>query len=161
MCKTIGAVALGTVIGVMLYGLIIHQTYRYVKVYPADRPLMKVFVRLSPTLSPCDVELPELPPTLTPSVVVILTLEMVHTALWLVAGYHYLIEQPFTTVVSLQGHWFKVTSTVSDFQRLNWLVAAAYGVAGVTDVTLAATLVFVLHRSRMGSKRCVWLDAGS
>lgn len=36
-----------------------------------------------------------------------------------------------------------------------WLVSVSYGLAGVTDVTLASTLVFVFHRSRTGSKRCV------
>ncbi|KAH9884531.1 hypothetical protein C8Q73DRAFT_818634 [Cubamyces lactineus] len=48
---------------------------------------------------------------------------------------------------------FRETSTVADFQRLNWLVAASYGLASVTDLTLAGTLVFVLHKSRTGSKR--------
>ncbi|KAL7278345.1 hypothetical protein ACG7TL_008321 [Trametes sanguinea] len=203
MAKTIGAVALGAVLGVMLYGLTIHQVYRYTKMYPTDKPGLKIFVAL------------------------ILLLETMHTALWLVAGYHYLIEQPFVTVSSLNGHcqgalqlppitgapsfidsptsyqllvlvtastvctterliyrdqvgprWrllvipaaalilvakgfavaagveaFRVTSKVSDFQRLNWLVATAYGVASVTDIIIAVSLVIVFHRSRTGSKR--------
>ncbi|OSC99549.1 hypothetical protein PYCCODRAFT_1372907 [Trametes coccinea BRFM310] len=193
MAKTIGAVALGAVLGVMLYGLTIHQVYRYTKMYPTDKPGLKIFVSNITAL-----------------------LETVHTALWLVAGlvnYHYLIEQPFVTVSSLNGHWyvllcvenllqyvctclsqimdcrliyhdqvgprwrllvipaaalilvakgsshfstssnFRVTSKVSDFQRLNWLVATAYGVASVTDIIIAVSLVIVFHRSRTGSKR--------
>ncbi|KAI9060725.1 hypothetical protein FKP32DRAFT_1678681 [Trametes sanguinea] len=205
MAKTIGAVALGVVLGIMLYGLTIHQVYRYIKMYPLDKPALKMFVAL------------------------ILLLETLHTALWLIAGYHYLIEQPFVTVASLNGHWsvrltvlitaftvcttecyyasriyimgprwrlmvipavililiakcrliffpklhpllnisvslsgfaiaagveaFQVTNKVSDFERLNWLVATAYGVAGLTDVILAVSLVIVFHRSRTGSKR--------
>ncbi|KAJ3017971.1 hypothetical protein NUW54_g452 [Trametes sanguinea] len=81
MAKTIGAVALGVVLGIMLYGLTIHQVYRYIKMYPSDKPALKMFV------------------------VLILLLETLHTALWLIAGYHYLIEQPFVTVASLNGHW--------------------------------------------------------
>ncbi|KAJ3012059.1 hypothetical protein NUW54_g1983 [Trametes sanguinea] len=70
MAKTIGAVALGVVLGII-----------YIKMYPSDKPELKMFVAL------------------------ILLLETLHTALWLIAGYHYLIEQPFVTVASLNGHW--------------------------------------------------------
>ncbi|KAJ8487662.1 hypothetical protein ONZ51_g4041 [Trametes cubensis] len=189
ICKTIGAVVLGGIIGIMLYGLTIHQVYRYFKMYPKDRATLKALV------------------------LIILALESWHILLWGVAGYHYLIEEPYTaqtsSELSINGNWsvrlsviatsltigatqcfyawrvynigphykwlvtpavlflvvdkgfafaagieaFRETSTVADFQRLNWLVAASYGLASVTDLTLAGTLVFVLHKSRTGSKR--------
>ncbi|KAI0326515.1 hypothetical protein GY45DRAFT_1381121 [Cubamyces sp. BRFM 1775] len=237
ICKTIGAVVLGGIIGIMygftpsvhrhvhdsassrLYGLTIHQVYRYFKMYPKDGPRFKVFV------------------------LIMLTLETLHMLLWGAAGFHYLIEEPYTAqgsnpisindgdlshdlwilrsvrlsvmatsltigatqcfyawrVYHIGPHYkwlvtpavvflvvdkgfalgivalakplidyvradspspsiaasiqaFRVTSTVADFQRLNWLVAASYGLASVTDLTLAGTLVYVLHKSRTGSK---------
>ncbi|KAI0326514.1 hypothetical protein GY45DRAFT_1373917 [Cubamyces sp. BRFM 1775] len=49
---------------------------------------------------------------------------------------------------------FEVTDTVADFEGLSWIVAVACGLSSITDVTLAATLVFVLHRCRVqGLKR--------
>ncbi|KAH9884532.1 hypothetical protein C8Q73DRAFT_360994 [Cubamyces lactineus] len=185
MFDTVGVVVLGGVLGVMLYGVTLHQVYRYLTMYPADRTSLKVFV------------------------IILLILETWHIVVWLAAGYHYNIEGHFTNEASLGGHWslrlailattvpigvtqcfyawrvyligphykwlvtpalsclviyqgfafaagikaFQVTNTVADFERLSWLVAIACGLSSITDVTLAATLVFVLHRCRVQGLR--------
>ncbi|KAI0773045.1 hypothetical protein BD413DRAFT_311019 [Trametes elegans] len=191
--STIGAVAAGVVVGVMLYGLTVHQAYRYFKLYPDDRFYLKTIVST------------------------VLMLETFHTALWLVVGYHYLLAEAFdpddfprgvwsvrltilTTALTIcitqcffayrvfclrvqprvpsqyTSRWllipallfltvskgfafaagikvFNTTPRITDFQHITWLIATAYGLACVTDVTLASILVLVLRRSRTGSKR--------
>ncbi|KAI0628321.1 hypothetical protein C8Q77DRAFT_1162318 [Trametes polyzona] len=182
---TIGAVALGFLIGMMLYGLTIYQLYVYVRLYYKDRLLIKGFVAI------------------------VFGLETVHTALWVLVGYHYVIAQPFTPDVLAHGYWsaqltvictsmtigvtqcfytcrvymiglrhrwlvipavvslladkgfalaagikaFTTTTSIFDFERLGWLISVSYGLAGVTDVILATSLVFVLYRARTGSRR--------
>ncbi|EIW52153.1 uncharacterized protein TRAVEDRAFT_53581 [Trametes versicolor FP-101664 SS1] len=184
---TLGAVALGGIVGMMLYGVTVHQTYRYYRLYPNDRTLLKFFVFL------------------------IFVLEAFHSLLWIIAGseYHYLIAEPFNSGSLAKGHWsvrlavigtaftvcttqcfyasriyfigpkykrlvipalvllvvskgfaiaagvsaFRFTPSIADFQSISWLVSVSYGLAGVTDVTLASTLVAVFRRSRTGSKR--------
>ncbi|KAL1940989.1 hypothetical protein VTO73DRAFT_7625 [Trametes versicolor] len=182
---TLGALGLGGGIGLMLYGVTIHQTYRYYRLYPSDRMIVKVFV------------------------FVIFVLEALHTLLWIVVGYHYLIADPFILGSLAKAHWsarlavtttactvtvtecfyirrvyligrkyrwlvtpsvacllvtdgfsiaagisaFRFTHSITDFQNISWMVSVGYGFAGVGDVVLAGALVFVLHRSRTGSKR--------
>ncbi|KAH9884536.1 hypothetical protein C8Q73DRAFT_631388, partial [Cubamyces lactineus] len=53
--ETLGAVALAVVIGLMLYGLTLHQVYRYFKMYPDDKPYLKTFVRVAFTSEPTSV----------------------------------------------------------------------------------------------------------
>ncbi|KAI0628329.1 hypothetical protein C8Q77DRAFT_473334 [Trametes polyzona] len=48
---------------------------------------------------------------------------------------------------------FKETESILDFERISWLISVAYGLAVVIDVLLAGSLVFVLRRSRTGSRR--------
>ncbi|KAI0656150.1 hypothetical protein C8Q70DRAFT_1057010 [Cubamyces menziesii] len=201
-----GAVILGGVLGLMSYGVTIHQVYRYFAMYPADRASLKFFV------------------------VILLVLETWHIVVWLAAGYHYNIEGHYTNEISLGGHWyissaqsvsqtthnersaelqvdkailatavpigatqcfyayrvysigprykwlvmpavlclviyqgfafaagikaFQATDTVADFESLSWIVAIACGLSSVTDVILAATMVFVLHRCRVQGLKC-------
>ncbi|KAI0353727.1 hypothetical protein OH77DRAFT_585870 [Trametes cingulata] len=178
-----GAMLLGTSFGLMLYGLTIHQTYRYFRLYPRDLALFKGFVAL------------------------ILTLETVHTVIWMIACYHFLITDYSNAGSLLTGHWtvkanvaitgagnlicqlfyarrvfllgkksrwvvlgagifmtaclgFDIAATVEafklsleDFPRFSWLVSAAYGCAVATDVLLTGALIRVLLRSRTGFKR--------
>ncbi|KAI0628253.1 hypothetical protein C8Q77DRAFT_464832 [Trametes polyzona] len=190
---TIGAVAFGGAVGLMLYGLTMHQMYRYLRMYPSDTTFLKSFV------------------------VIVFILETFHMALWLFVGYHYLIIQPFNCGAGAEGHWsvrlpngalkltiistactvivtqcfyarrvylldstrykwlvvpavvslfvskgfavaagveaFKMTPSIADFQHISWLVSVSYGLAGLTDVLLAGTLVFVFRRSRTGTRR--------
>ncbi|KAI0750015.1 hypothetical protein C8Q80DRAFT_1101397 [Daedaleopsis nitida] len=45
--QTFGAVLLGSFIGLMLYGLTIHQSFRYFRLYPTDAPYLKATVRVA------------------------------------------------------------------------------------------------------------------
>ncbi|KAI0773046.1 hypothetical protein BD413DRAFT_611970 [Trametes elegans] len=93
--STIGAVLVGTVVGVMLYGLTVHQTYRYFKLYPADRLLLKVLVAT------------------------ILVFETVHTVLWIIVVYHYTISEAFNLPGVLLGHWaVRTTFMITSFAVL-------------------------------------------
>ncbi|KAJ8486841.1 hypothetical protein ONZ51_g4583 [Trametes cubensis] len=178
-----GAMLLGTSFGLMLYGLTLHQTYRYFRLYPRDLALFKGFV------------------------ISILTMETLHTVIWMIACYHFLITDYFNATSLLTGHWtvklnvavtgaanllcqlfyarrvfllgpksrwvvaiaagtmtaclgFDIGATVeafklslAQFPRFSWLVSAAYGCAVVTDVLLTGALIRVLLRSRTGFKR--------
>ncbi|KAI0759573.1 hypothetical protein BD413DRAFT_271539 [Trametes elegans] len=42
---TYGALFIGMCFCILLYGLTLHQTYRYFRLYPKDRPLLKILVR--------------------------------------------------------------------------------------------------------------------
>ncbi|EIW57915.1 uncharacterized protein TRAVEDRAFT_48938 [Trametes versicolor FP-101664 SS1] len=178
-----GAMLLGTSLGLMLYGLTLHQTYRYFRLYPRDLKLFKIFV------------------------LAIVTMETVHTIIWMVACYHFLITDYFNPASILTGHWsvkinvavtgasnlicqsfyarrvfllgpksrwvvavagvsmvaclgFDIGASVeafklslSDFPRFSWLVSGAYGCAVATDVLLTGALIRVLLHSRTGFKR--------
>ncbi|KAH9902450.1 hypothetical protein C8Q73DRAFT_785126 [Cubamyces lactineus] len=76
-----GAMLLGTSFGLMLYGLTLHQTYRYFRLYPKDLALFKGFV------------------------ISIVTMETLHTVIWMIACYHFLITDYFNATSLLTGHW--------------------------------------------------------
>ncbi|KAI0643495.1 hypothetical protein C8Q79DRAFT_887640, partial [Trametes meyenii] len=44
LTNTIGAVYIGVVIGTVLYGLTVHQVYRYFRMYPEDKLYIKSLV---------------------------------------------------------------------------------------------------------------------
>ncbi|KAI0788096.1 hypothetical protein C8Q74DRAFT_1195914 [Fomes fomentarius] len=43
--NTFGAVLLGTCAGLVLFGLTVHQSYRYFRMYPQDSSVLKIMVR--------------------------------------------------------------------------------------------------------------------
>ncbi|EIW52143.1 uncharacterized protein TRAVEDRAFT_53571 [Trametes versicolor FP-101664 SS1] len=57
---SLGAVLLGIILGSMLYGLTVHQTYRYFKLYPKDALYLKSLI------------------------LVILVFETLHTVVWII-----------------------------------------------------------------------------
>ncbi|KAI0656142.1 hypothetical protein C8Q70DRAFT_393599 [Cubamyces menziesii] len=79
--NTYGALVLGTCFGLMLYGLTVHQTYRYGRLYPRDVPWLKGLVAG------------------------ILTLETLHTTLCIIAVYYHLVLNYFNPASLLEGHW--------------------------------------------------------
>ncbi|EIW52142.1 uncharacterized protein TRAVEDRAFT_53570 [Trametes versicolor FP-101664 SS1] len=193
--SSLGAVLLGVIFGSMLYGLTVHQTYRYFKLYPKDRLFLKALV------------------------LTILVFETLHTAVWIVVIYHYAITDAFNLIDILRGHWsvrftflitglavfacqvfyvrrvfligphyrwlvvpadsiqvismfgglsfavaagieaFLTAPFVVDLQHISWLVSIAYGFAVATDVILTSALVFVLRKSRTGSKSVIGIMA--
>ncbi|KAI9060733.1 hypothetical protein FKP32DRAFT_1007567 [Trametes sanguinea] len=81
LASTLGATYIGLVIGTMLYGLTVHQGYRYYKLYPTDRLYIKILVSI------------------------ILVLETLHTVNWIYIGYHYLVNEAFDLDGILHCHW--------------------------------------------------------
>ncbi|KAI9060739.1 hypothetical protein FKP32DRAFT_1678690 [Trametes sanguinea] len=81
LSSTLGAIYVGVVIGTMLYGLTVHQGYRYYKLYPKDRLFLKIMVSA------------------------IFLVETLHTVLWIYIGYHYLVAEAFNLAGTLDCHW--------------------------------------------------------
>ncbi|TBU52331.1 hypothetical protein BD310DRAFT_981947 [Dichomitus squalens] len=181
--NTYGALLLGTFIGLMLYGLTVHQTYRYFRLYPTDIPVLVYLV------------------------LAILTIETVHTAMIMAACYYHLVSNYFNPITLLEGHWstriitptsglcilvcqafyarrvwyvghqyryivgvagvlmlallaFTISATVegfilplSNFHRDSWMVSVLFSLAVAIDILLTSSLIFVLVRSRTGFKR--------
>ncbi|KAJ8487668.1 hypothetical protein ONZ51_g4048 [Trametes cubensis] len=79
---TLGSIYLGTIFGVMLYGLTIHQAYRYYKLYPKDAWLYPKGI-----------------------VTIVLAFETLHTVLWMYIGYRYMVMEAFNLPGILSSHW--------------------------------------------------------
>ncbi|KAI0628298.1 hypothetical protein C8Q77DRAFT_468050 [Trametes polyzona] len=79
--NTYGAMLLGAAFGFMLYGLTVHQTYRYSRLYPKDATWMKGLVAS------------------------ILALETLHTTTTLIGIYFHLITNYFNPPSLAMGHW--------------------------------------------------------
>ncbi|KAI0367132.1 hypothetical protein BV20DRAFT_1055112 [Pilatotrama ljubarskyi] len=79
--NTLGALLIGTFLGLMLYGLTVHQTYRYWRLYPRDVSWLKCLV------------------------LGILMVETLHTTLCMIAVYYHLVTNYFNPATLLVGHW--------------------------------------------------------
>ncbi|KAI1783892.1 hypothetical protein LXA43DRAFT_1044988 [Ganoderma leucocontextum] len=79
--NTFGALLIGTFIGLMLYGITVHQSYRYFRIYPADLPVLKWLVSF------------------------VLVLETVTSALSMHVCYHYLVSSYFSPLTLIYGLW--------------------------------------------------------
>ncbi|KAH9884521.1 hypothetical protein C8Q73DRAFT_719533 [Cubamyces lactineus] len=80
--NTLGAIFLGVMFGVMLYGVTVNQAYRYYSVYyPADKLYVKALV------------------------IAILVMETLHTTAWVFSGYHILVSEAFSPSGILEFHW--------------------------------------------------------
>ncbi|KAI0656141.1 hypothetical protein C8Q70DRAFT_1057004 [Cubamyces menziesii] len=111
--NTYGALLLGTAFGLMLYGLTVHQTFRYTRLYPKDKIWLKIFVAG------------------------IFVFETFHTALSLVAVYYHLITNYFNPFSLLEGHWSTRASPANAHQWDSDLVGPeASGVLHITIVSL-------------------------
>ncbi|KAJ3005105.1 hypothetical protein NUW54_g4494 [Trametes sanguinea] len=79
--NSLGAFIIGTYISLMLYGLTLHQSYRYFRLFPKDLLLMRIIV------------------------VATLILETVHTALCMHTCYYYLVVNYSNPAALLEGVW--------------------------------------------------------
>ncbi|KAI0648833.1 hypothetical protein C8Q79DRAFT_1007415 [Trametes meyenii] len=87
---TYGALFIGMCVCILLYGLTLHQTYRYFRLYPDDRKWLKVFV------------------------LAILIIETGHTAMTAHLCYHYLVTNYFNPSALLSPSWsFRVLAPLS------------------------------------------------
>ncbi|KAI0326519.1 hypothetical protein GY45DRAFT_1373922 [Cubamyces sp. BRFM 1775] len=80
--STFGSIYLGVTVGGMLYGLTIHQAYRYFKQYPEDGFFYPKGV-----------------------VMLILLFETLHTIVWTYIGYRYMVSEAFDVGGALRSHW--------------------------------------------------------
>ncbi|KAJ8487659.1 hypothetical protein ONZ51_g4042 [Trametes cubensis] len=100
---TLGPIYLGVTMGVMLYGLTIHQAYRYYKHYPEDgffypRGIVTLILQVplfAHVASRTDWYLNTSPRTF----------ETLHTAVWMYLGYRYLVVEAFDIGGILASHW--------------------------------------------------------
>ncbi|KAM5544746.1 hypothetical protein V8D89_001644 [Ganoderma adspersum] len=81
MDDTYGALLLGTFFSLVLYGLVLHQTYRYIRLHPHDYTYIQVLVALS------------------------LILETLHTVSTMHVGYHALVTNYFDPTALTQHVW--------------------------------------------------------
>ncbi|KAI0323970.1 hypothetical protein GY45DRAFT_1289638 [Cubamyces sp. BRFM 1775] len=79
---TLGAVLLGAIFGFMLYGLMLHQTYRYYRMYPNDGVMLKGLI------------------------MIIVVMETFHTAMWILVCYEYLVISYFNPFNLVIVHWY-------------------------------------------------------
>ncbi|PIL32221.1 hypothetical protein GSI_05466 [Ganoderma sinense ZZ0214-1] len=110
--NTFGAVLIGTFIGLLLYGITLHQSYRYFRMYPADLPILKCLVSF------------------------VLVLETVSSALSMHVCYRYLVTNYFHPQALMGGEWslnlFPLLSgvimvaTQSFFIRRVWILGRQY-----------------------------------
>ncbi|KAI0739659.1 hypothetical protein C8Q80DRAFT_194979 [Daedaleopsis nitida] len=79
--NTLGAILIGTFVTLMLYGLTVHQTYRYVCLYPNDPLLLKVMA------------------------LGLFTMDTLHCGALIHLCYHYLVTNYFNPSASLENVW--------------------------------------------------------
>ncbi|KAI0773609.1 hypothetical protein C8Q74DRAFT_768835 [Fomes fomentarius] len=79
--KTLGVYLLGTFIGLVLYGISLHQLYRYYRLFPSDPHFIRILVS------------------------VVMLLETVHTIMTMHFCYYYLVANYLNFAVLIQGVW--------------------------------------------------------
>ncbi|EIW53085.1 uncharacterized protein TRAVEDRAFT_75231 [Trametes versicolor FP-101664 SS1] len=180
---TFGITLIGTCVGLMLYGMTIHQTYRYLRMYTSDKGILKTTVRI------------------------LFLADTIHSMLSVHICYYYLIQSQADHSMLLNGVWSirsiglvtqlvvtivqgfylrririigahvvvqavvamlmlgeivsNLVMTVALFETVSlatwaksaWLAAVPYGFTIVTDVILTSTLILFLHRSRTGMRQ--------
>ncbi|KAI0833766.1 hypothetical protein BC628DRAFT_1414506 [Trametes gibbosa] len=148
--NTFGAILLGTCIGLILYGLTGHQTYRYFRLYPNDALVLKVLVAILMSL--------RLLPVVTGTLMFVCHSFYVRRV-YLVGGlYRPLVvlvillmfgELGFVTALTTQASIQPVFATWGHLTRL---VSGGFGCALGADLVLASALIYILQRSRTGFK---------
>ncbi|KAI0763306.1 hypothetical protein BD413DRAFT_211279 [Trametes elegans] len=181
--NTYGAILIGTFGSLMLYGLTIHQAYRYTRVYHCDSMYTKCYV---PVLVLLDT---------------LHTVLCIHMTYWYLVVNHFRPERLFTGIWSINllavtlgvniiccqcffarrvyiiGHKWRIMSyrgcwicrrngfrncrddrsvsspDFASFHNYAWMASAAYGIAVFTNVMLTTILTYILHESRTGFSR--------
>nr|VWP01002.1 Serine/threonine-protein phosphatase (EC [Ganoderma boninense] len=153
---TYGAFLIGTYCALMLYGLVLHQSYHYFRVYAADARWIKALVTVT------------------------LILETIVTALNLDAAYNYLVTNYANPDLERPLYWYRpivycsvrrtgnsgwsggeLIKELCRFQAHNitealnysYLVSARNAAATVADSFMTVVLIYSLRQSRTGIKR--------
>ncbi|KAJ8486847.1 hypothetical protein ONZ51_g4585 [Trametes cubensis] len=166
--QTFGSLLVGTYITLVLYGLTVHQAFRYYRIYRQDVPRLRGLVSG------------------------LLLADTVYVVLCTYSCYHYLVTSYFKAEALVSGTWyvhspvqldmslltlryllplsrsspyssagFTIAVTVDSFLRetferfsgATWMVSAAFALAVVIDVIISTTLIMTLRKSRTGFKR--------
>ncbi|KAI0628251.1 hypothetical protein C8Q77DRAFT_1162260 [Trametes polyzona] len=176
--STIGAVYIGMVVGVMLYGLTVYQAYKYYNLYPKDRKVLKLYIfvvfilwaivgyhylvtEMFEVLTILNAHWSVRLTVLVTGFIVFLSQSFyAHRVYYIGPRYRWLVIPAVVSMVT--GITFDVVAgikaftsmrLITDFKNISWLVSVAYGFSVASDAILAGALVFVLQKSRTGSKR--------
>ncbi|KAH9902421.1 hypothetical protein C8Q73DRAFT_785103 [Cubamyces lactineus] len=177
---TYGAVLMGTLVCSALYGLALHQGYRYYRMYHSDPMLLKLYVsnyRPSQRLAELTIS------RLFDTVQTVLT---IHTCYWylvtnafdpsrLYTGICFYGRQVYVLVnrsyrglvvtvavaMGAMGIGSAIAVTIEAFvtpnyvvyERYSWLIPIAFGAVITNDLMLTGILTTILHRSRTGFKQ--------
>ncbi|KAL7278341.1 hypothetical protein ACG7TL_008317 [Trametes sanguinea] len=170
VASTSGASYIGIVIGMMLYGLTVHQGYRYYKMYPQDKIYLKVLVSVifyhylvSESFNVagsvyCHWTIRS---TFIITSMILLSCGMFYCfRVYIIGGrYRWLVIPAVITMTAafVFGMIAGIKAIVfvrelTDLRRISWLVSVAYGFVVATDVILTGSLIFVLYRLRSSSE---------
>jgi len=181
--NTLGAVLIGTYVALALYGIVVHQTYRYFRLYPRDQNFVKF------------------------SVAAMFSLDSFHSACLIYTVYFYIAQNYLNNLSLLEGVWsmrigvvttglvssvshafFSIriyqfshnrlilmvvtivstarlgfalavtvfsftTVTFARFEPFAWLYCLALALLIVSDILVTASLCLLLQRSRTGFSR--------
>ncbi|PIL32471.1 hypothetical protein GSI_05174 [Ganoderma sinense ZZ0214-1] len=152
--KSFGSMLIGTFLGLVLYGITLHQVYRYTRMYPSDRIELKLAV----------------------PVYFSVVLETIHMALSCHTCYFYLVSNyldpeklkyPTQAENQIEVQWSGSQSFLASSSALRkltkgwyrmlvflaWLIACASGSALGADTILTTVLIIALRQNRSGVKR--------
>ncbi|KAM5534311.1 hypothetical protein V8D89_012039 [Ganoderma adspersum] len=140
--ETFGAVLIGTFFSLMLYGITLHQTFRYHALYPSDRPLLKFAVY---------------------STVILETAHMVLSCHTCNYANHSSLQYPVRVwwsgylkaflLVAL-GKQFRIWVFIADHSVFAlWIIATSSAMAVCADFILSTVLIIALRQSRSGVAR--------
>ncbi|KAI0750059.1 hypothetical protein C8Q80DRAFT_1269839 [Daedaleopsis nitida] len=167
---TFGALLIGTFIGLVLYGIFVHQAYRYFKLYQDDERWLKVLVIvLLYFYLVTSYDKPERLITGTwyaSSFISVLSLMIVTLQVYqltdsgIVGGRYRLVV--YVAILCLLGElaFFSLASAEAfikpifvDFQQYTWLISAGAAMVQAADMLLTTVLMIMLRNSRTGLKR--------
>ncbi|KAI1791134.1 hypothetical protein LXA43DRAFT_1094746 [Ganoderma leucocontextum] len=154
--ETYGALLIGTFVSLLLYGVVVHQAYRYTQMYKDDSLAIKL------------------------TVFVLITIDTVHTVVSAHACYAYLVSHYFTPLALLEGIWsiqcqpvlagLGVLVSQSFFTRRVYIVSRKYGVLVATSLLLtlatfgcavAGTVIAFKLRAFTQYEHYYWIDSAA
>ncbi|KAH9848442.1 hypothetical protein C2E23DRAFT_889095 [Lenzites betulinus] len=170
--NTLGAILLGTCVGLILYGLLGHQTYRYFRLYPNDVPFLKVLVAIliyyylttnynNPPSLLTGVWTIRIVPVVTGTVIFFCHGFYVRRVYLIRGLYRPLIALVITLMLGELALAVAITtksSLVPSFaawEHFTWIIAAGYGCAVGNDLILTSSLIWVLRGRRTGFKKII------
>ncbi|KAM5544715.1 hypothetical protein V8D89_001613 [Ganoderma adspersum] len=150
--NTFGAILIGTFLGLMLYGLSLHQTYRYFRMYPRDTLLLKA------------------------TIICLSVLDTVHSIACMHASYFYLVTNYFKPLALLSGVWsvqilapltgLTVLVAQSFYARRVYLLGSGYVfvvipvvllMLGTLGFTIASSLEIYVQKTFADFEHFTWL----